>query len=91
MDGNLYVAISTGIAKIDTSTRAPTRLPQPDAVVTGGCDGLYWYEGDLIGIQNITNPGRVVRIELADKVTRVGGLIVLQSHHDPDFAEPTLA
>jgi hypothetical protein len=89
VDGNLYVAISTGIAKIDTSTGAPTRLPQPDTVATGGCDGLYWYEGDLIGIQNVTNPDRVVRIKLADKGTRVAGLIVLQSHHHPDFAEPT--
>jgi hypothetical protein len=89
VDGNLYVAISTGIAKIDTLTGAPTRLPQPDTVATGGCDGLYWYEGDLIGIQNVTNPGRVVRIKLADKGTRVAGLIVLQSHHHPDFAEPT--
>ena len=89
VDGSLYVAISTGIAKIDTSTGAPTRLPQPDTVVTGGCDGLYWHEGDLIGIQNVTNPGRIVRLELADKGTRVGGLIVLQSHHHPDFAEPT--
>jgi hypothetical protein len=89
VDGNLYVGISTGIAKIDTSTGTPTRLPQPDTVVTGGCDGLYWYEGDLIGIQNVTNPGRVVRIKLADKGTRVAGLIVLQSHHHPDFAEPT--
>jgi hypothetical protein len=88
-DGNLYVAISTGIAKIDTSTGTPTRLPQPDTVVTGGCDGLYWYEGDLIGIQNVTNPGRVVRIKLADNGTSVAGLIVLQSHHHPDFAEPT--
>ena len=88
-EGNLYVAISTGIAKIDTSTGAPTRLAQPDTVVTGGCDGLYWHEGDLIGIQNVTNPGRVVRIKLADKGTRVAGLIVLQSHHHPDFAEPT--
>jgi hypothetical protein len=88
-DGNLYLAISTGIAKIDTSTGAPTRLPQPDTVATGGCDGLYWYEGDLIGIQNVTNPGRVVRIKLADKGTRIAGLIVLQSHHHPDFAEPT--
>jgi hypothetical protein len=89
VDGNLYVAISTGIAKIDTSTGTPMRLPQPDTVVTGGCDGLYWYEGDLIGIQNVANPGRVVRIKLADKGTSVAGLIVLQSHHHPDFAEPT--
>ncbi|HYT57202.1 MAG TPA: SMP-30/gluconolactonase/LRE family protein [Verrucomicrobiae bacterium] len=88
-DGNLYVAISTGIVSIDTSTGAPTRLLQPDTLVTGGCDGLYWYDGGLIGIQNVTNPGRVVRIELANKGARVAGLVVLQSHHHPDFAEPT--
>ena len=88
-DGKLYVAISTGIAKIDLSTGAPTRLPQPDTVVTGGCDGLYWHGGDLVGIQNVTNPGRVIRIALADQGTRISGITVLQSHHHPEFAEPT--
>ncbi len=88
-DGNLYVAISSGIARIDISTGAPMRLSQPDTVVTGGCDGLYWHEGHLIGIQNVTNPGRVVSLELADNGKRVAGLKVLQSHHHPDFAEPT--
>jgi len=89
-DGNLYVAISTGIARINTSTGAPPmRLSQPDTVVTGGCDGLYWHEGYLIGIQNVTNPGRVVSLELADNGKRIAGLKVLQSHHHPDFVEPT--
>ena len=88
-DGKLYVAISTGIARIDRSTGAPTRLPQPDTVVTGGCDGLYWHKGDLVGIQNVTNPGRVVCIVLADQGTRISGIAVLQSHHHPEFAEPT--
>ena len=88
-DGNLYVAISTGIARIDLSTGAPTRLPQPDTVVTGGCDGLYWRKGDLVGIQNVTNPGRVIRIVLADQGTRISGVTVLQSHHHPEFTEPT--
>jgi len=88
-DGKLYVAISTGIAKIDLSTGAPTRLSQPDTVVTGGCDGLYWHTGDLVGIQNVTNPGRVIRIALADQGTRISGITVLQSHHHPEFAEPT--
>ena len=87
-DGKLYVAISTGIAKIDLSTGAPTRLSQPDTVVTGGCDGLYWHTGDLVGIQNVTNPGRVIRIALADQ-GRISGITVLQSHHHPEFAEPT--
>jgi hypothetical protein len=88
-DGILYVAISTGIAKVDLSNGAPTRLPQPDTVVTGGCDGLYWHKGDLVGIQNVTNPGRVIRIALAEKGTRISGVRVLQSHHHPEFSEPT--
>src|SRR4029079_18263863 len=88
-DGSLYVAISTGIAKIDLSSGMRTLLPQPDTVVTAGCDGLYWYNGDLVGIQNVTNPGRVIRIALADQGTRVSGVTTLQSHHHPEFSEPT--
>jgi hypothetical protein len=88
-DGILYVTLSTGIARVDRATGEPTKLPQPDTVVTGGCDGLYGYEGDLVGVQNSTNPGRVVRIMLADKGSRIAGLTVLQSHHHPDFDEPT--
>jgi len=88
-DGTLYVTLSTGIARVDLKTGVPTRLSQPDTVVTGGCDGLYWHDGDLLGIQNSTNPGRVIRIALAEKGTRIAGLTVLQSHHHSDFDEPT--
>ena len=88
-DGALYVTLSTGIARVDPNTGQPTRLSQPDTVVTGACDGLYWHEGDLLGIQNGTNPGRVIRITLTEKGTRVAGITVLQSHHHPDFDEPT--
>ena len=84
-----YVAISTGIARVNPATGEATRLLQPDDIVTAGCDGLYWYDGDLLGIQNSTNPGRVIRISLADNGTRAAGLTVLQSHHHPDFSEPT--
>ena len=88
-DGTLYVASSTGILRVDTATGAPTRLPQPDTVMTGGIDGLYWHDGDLFGIQNVTNPGRIIRIALTDKGSRIAGVTVLQSHHHPDFDEPT--
>lgn len=88
-DEMLYVASSTGILRIDTATGEPARLPQPDTVMTGGIDGLYWHDGDLIGVQNVTNPGRVIRIALADKGSRIAGVTVLQSHHHPDFEEPT--
>lgn len=88
-EGRLYIAIATGIARIDLPSGEPTRLPQSDSVVTGGIDGLYFFEGDLIGIQNVTNPGRVIRISLADHGNRIAGLRVLQSHQHPEFREPT--
>lgn len=73
-DGEVYVTLSTGIARIDRESGEMRRLPQPDEVVTGGIDGLYWHEGDLLGVQNATNPGRVIRIALADRGTRIAGL-----------------
>ncbi len=88
-DGTLYVTLSTGIARVRPEQSQIERLTQPDTVVTGGIDGLYWYRGDLLGIQNTSNPGRVVRIHLARDGGSVLGLTVLQSHHHPAFAEPT--
>ncbi|MEP6937879.1 MAG: hypothetical protein ABI871_07400 [Chthoniobacterales bacterium] len=43
----------------------------------------------MLGILNTTNPGRVIRVALTDKGNRIAGLTVLQSHHHPDFDEPT--
>jgi hypothetical protein len=87
--GTLYVTLSTGIARVEPGSGEFVRLPQPDSVVTGGIDGLYWDQGDLIGVQNGTNPGRVIRIALADEGRRIDGITVLQSHHHAQFAEPT--
>ena len=88
-DGALFVTLSTGIGRIDPRDGSLKRLDQPDNVVTGGIDGLYWYRGDLVGVQNSTNPGRIIRIRLDPAGQRVVGLTVLQSHHHPEFAEPT--
>jgi DNA-binding beta-propeller fold protein YncE len=86
-DGKLYVTLSTGIGLVEDGK--VQRLPQPDTVVTGAIDGLYWHEGDLLGVQNGCNPGRVIRIRLGEQGRRISGLQVLQSHHHPAFDEPT--
>ena len=90
-EGALYVTLSTGIGRIDPRDGSMKRLDQPDNAVTGGIDGLYWYRGDLVGVQNTPNPGRVIRIRLDPAGQRIVGLTVLQSHHHPAFAEPTTA
>lgn len=88
-DGTVYVTLSTGVARVDPGSGKVERMPQPDTVVTGGIDGLYWFEGSLLGVQNAANPGRVVRIALSEDGYRISGLAVLQSHHHPAFDEPT--
>jgi len=85
----LYVAHSTGVARVDTSNAKVERLVPPARQTIAAIDGLYLWNGDLIGIQNITNPGRVIRIRLDQAGTRIASVDTLQSHHNPAFDQPT--
>jgi hypothetical protein len=54
-----------------------------------GLDGLYFYKGSLIGIQNGFNPKRVLRIAIDSMGEKIERVDVLESNH-PVFPEPTL-
>lgn len=84
----IYVAAATSVAVVDLATGRVERVPQPDDIATGAIDGLYFYDGDLIGVQNTICPGRVVRLDLNDGGTAIAGLTVLQAYH-PMLDEPT--
>ena len=90
MDGHLYVAdYSAGIFRVDPESGAVVWLETPDNAVLLGIDGLEpWAAGHaLLGIQNGTNPTRVVRIVLAEEgIARVEALDV----DHPDHSDPTL-
>lgn len=89
-DGStLYLAHSMGIAKIDVASAKVSQLALPARETAGAIDGLYLHQGDLIGIQNVTNPGRVVRLKLKDNGSAVAAVDTLQSHHNPAFVQPT--
>jgi hypothetical protein len=65
------------------------RIELPRGETIAAIDGLYADGATLIGIQNVTNPGRVVRLHLradGDGVERVETLL---SHHHPAIDEPT--
>jgi streptogramin lyase len=85
----LYVAHATGLAMVDTASGAVKRLVNRTRENIAAIDGLYEYQGDLIGVQNSTTPGRVILISLAkngEEVTRVRTLV---SHHHSALFEPT--
>lgn len=85
----LYVAHSTGVVRVDTASARAERLAPPPRQSISAIDGLYWWQGDLVGIQNIINPGRVIRIRLDKGGTGVARIDTLQSHHNPAFDQPT--
>lgn len=85
----LYVAHSTGIGVVDVAAGTVKRVTNNTRENLAAIDGLYEYQGDLIGVQNLTNPGRVIAITLSkdgEAVTRVRTLL---SHHHNGLDEPT--
>ena len=89
-DGSkLYVAHSTGLAVIDIASGAMKRVANTTRETVGAIDGLYQWQGQLIGVQNLTTPGRVIVISLSpdgDTITRVQTML---SHHHSALDEPT--
>lgn len=63
-------------------------LSAPDTLNMAGIDGLYWWKGHLVAIQNGISPQRVMRLELGEDgrgVTTVAPLAAAL----PEFDTPT--
>ena len=85
----LYIAHSTGLAIIDLASGSMKRVANATRETVAAIDGLYQWQGQLIGVQNLTTPGRVIVISLSpdgETVTRVQTLL---SHHHNALFEPT--
>jgi len=86
---HLYVAHSTGIALVDPDTGDVKSVKNTTRDTVAAIDGLYDWQGELIGVQNVTTPGRVIAMTLSkegDSITRVRTLL---SHHHNALDEPT--
>ncbi|HET7400327.1 MAG TPA: SMP-30/gluconolactonase/LRE family protein, partial [Usitatibacter sp.] len=85
----LYVAHATGIAVVELTDGTLARVENRTRENIAAIDGLYMWHGQLIGVENVTNPGRVVLITLSregDTITKVQTLL---SHHHNVLDEPT--
>lgn len=62
----LYVAdYEVGILVVGVGEQQQAwKLHVPETLNEGGIDGLYWWEGHLVAIQNGVSPQRVLRLEL---------------------------
>ena len=85
----LFVAHSTGLAVVEISTGAIKRVANQTRESLAAIDGLYEYQGELIGVQNVTTPGRVILISLSRDGESVNRVRTLLSHHHNALDEPT--
>jgi sugar lactone lactonase YvrE len=85
----IYVAHSTGLAVIDIATGTFKRVANNTRENVAAIDGLYEWQGELIGVQNATTPGRVVLITLGKDGESIQRVRTLLSHHHNRLYEPT--
>lgn len=76
-----------GVAVIELRTGASRWLQATSDTTLYGIDGLYWYEGDLIAVQNGVNPWRLIRIRLDEPRTSVSSVEFIEFANE-EF-EPT--
>ncbi|HET9155012.1 MAG TPA: hypothetical protein VFN91_00010, partial [Myxococcaceae bacterium] len=84
----LFVAGDEGITRVDLATGKAARLERAGQIVDGSIDGLYFWKGTLVGIQNGVHPGRVVRFPLDAKLRRIERMEILEAYA-PWIESPT--
>ncbi|MGA9341625.1 MAG: SMP-30/gluconolactonase/LRE family protein [Rhodanobacteraceae bacterium] len=60
----------------------------PASLVLGGIDGLYWYQNNLIAIENGMSPPRVMRLTLSANGHDIAKVMPLDAAN-PNFSLPT--
>ena len=78
----LFVAGWYGITRVDLRTKDMLLLKSSPQIAAGCFDGLYEYEGDLVGIQNcVHDTGRVLRLRLNPSRDTIVSAQVLESYN----------
>lgn len=85
----LYVAHNTGIGVVDIAKGGVKRVANTTRETVAAIDGLYQWHGQLVGVQNVTTPGRVVLITLSPDGGTITSVKTLLSHHHSALDEPT--
>ena len=86
----LFVAdYSKGVFRITMKDKKIVQIAADANTNLLGIDGLYFYQGDLIAIQNNFQPHRVARFFLNKGFSRITKSATLEANH-ADFKEPTL-
>lgn len=68
----LYLAdYAHGLLRVDLSTNGVTRLDDAPQTTAIGCDGIAWYAGAIVAVQNGVSPARIMRFVLDSEGRRI--------------------
>jgi DNA-binding beta-propeller fold protein YncE len=82
-DGNLlYIADAFGVLQFDLRSQKGHEVQPGASNTVSGIDGLYWYRGRLIGIQNSLGLPRIAQFQLSPDGSRVTATKVLEYRSD---------
>jgi hypothetical protein len=80
---------SHGLLRVDLRSRVVTRVADAPHSTSLGCDGIAWYRGSIVAVQNGVAPARIVQMVLNSAGDRIARFNVV----DRNFAladEPTI-
>jgi hypothetical protein len=84
----LFVAdYSKGVFLVDLKTKHVNSIASNFTLL--GIDGLYYYKGSLICVQNGVNPQRVIKLSLTRDLSGFDHFETIEANN-PEFDEPTL-
>lgn len=78
-----------GLIGYDLANAKPFDIPVPKTLALGGIDGVTWYGGHLVVVQNGMQPNRVMRLKLTPDGRQVAGVHPLLANH-PALTLPTM-
>jgi SMP-30/Gluconolactonase/LRE-like region len=87
-DHTIFVADTLGVVKYDISDSSSIDVSPGPHTTLAGADGLYWYRGSLVAIQNGIGAPRVAMFRLSADGARVTRTTILE-YRTPFTALPT--
>ena len=78
-----------GLFLIDLKSKAMVKIKHPENLKVHGIDGLYFYTGSLIAIQNGLKPSQVTQFYLNKDFTKILSSRIIE-RANPYFNDPTL-
>ena len=87
-DRTIFIADSLGVLKYDTVSSTSSDVAPGPHNTLAGADGLYWYRGSLIAIQNGIGAPRIAAHKLARDEASVSKVTILE-FRTPFMALPT--